>query len=286
MSYILDALRRADAERTRGVVPGLHAQNIPGDDEPAARNFKPLIWAAGGAGTLLAVVVAVLAFGPWRNAPSGPVALAPAPQLNAGPTPADTPATTAPGETPAARPGAIEPAALPVEPPITRANPAADANVRAAPAPAAPIPATASPRLAERAAEGRVATLEPRGTANAQAGRVPDAVAPVAPVEHYGAPTAPAPAPTPAPVATTAAPSAHAPALPNINDLPPATRAELPRLAFGGSIYSPSPTDRMVLLNGQVFHEGDKPAPDTVLEQIRFKSVVLNYRGQRYEVSN
>jgi general secretion pathway protein B len=50
MSYILDALRRADAERSRGAVPGLHAQNIPTDDEPAARNYNPLIWAAGAAG--------------------------------------------------------------------------------------------------------------------------------------------------------------------------------------------------------------------------------------------
>ena len=31
MSYILDALRRADAERSRGAVPGLHAQGVPTD---------------------------------------------------------------------------------------------------------------------------------------------------------------------------------------------------------------------------------------------------------------
>ena len=37
MSYILDALRRADAERERGAVPSLHAQqssSLPSDDEP------------------------------------------------------------------------------------------------------------------------------------------------------------------------------------------------------------------------------------------------------------
>ena len=36
MSYILDALRRADAERERGTVPSLHTQQfgvLPGDDE-------------------------------------------------------------------------------------------------------------------------------------------------------------------------------------------------------------------------------------------------------------
>ena len=29
MSYILDALRRAEAERGRGGVPGLHSQAVP-----------------------------------------------------------------------------------------------------------------------------------------------------------------------------------------------------------------------------------------------------------------
>jgi len=48
MSYILDALRRADAERSRGAVPGLHAQGLPADLEPAARDYRPLFWAAGG----------------------------------------------------------------------------------------------------------------------------------------------------------------------------------------------------------------------------------------------
>ena len=43
MSYILDALRRADAERSRGAVPSLHAQGLPADLEPAARDYRPLI---------------------------------------------------------------------------------------------------------------------------------------------------------------------------------------------------------------------------------------------------
>ena len=33
MSYILDALKRADAERERGTVPGLRAQTVPGVTE-------------------------------------------------------------------------------------------------------------------------------------------------------------------------------------------------------------------------------------------------------------
>ena len=65
----------------------------------------------------------------------------------------------------------------------------------------------------------------------------------------------------------------------------PNVRSTLPRLSGGGAIYAAPPSARMVILNGQVFHEGDKPAADTVLEQIRLKSAVLNFRGQRYEVA-
>jgi general secretion pathway protein B len=129
-------------------------------------------------------------------------------------------------------------------------------------------PSSQAPResLADRAAAGRVATLEPRA-----------AVRPATPplVEHYGAPLQPA--------STTAAPRAAT--VPGINDLPPEVRAQLPRLAVGGAIYSDTPSARMVILNGQVFHEGDKPAADTVLEQIRMKSAILSFRGQRYEVT-
>jgi general secretion pathway protein B len=90
----------------------------------------------------------------------------------------------------------------------------------------------------------------------------------------------------PAAAAPALAPSAaRGNGIANINDLPPDVRATLPRLSVGGSIYSETPSARMVILNGQVFHEGDKPAADTVLEQIRLKSAVLNFRGQRYEVS-
>ena len=259
MSYILDALRRADAERSRGAVPGLHAQSLPGDSEPAARNYRPLIWAAGGAGVLVVAGLVIVLFGPWHStpAPDARATLAPVPELAPVPrenTPAAPGQLVAQGEQPPQQPGAIEPGARPIEPPMGRpAPPQAYPPVAVQPRPVAPA---------------RVATLEPRADARPVA-----AVAAQPSVEHYGAaiPTAPA--------------AARSNAISNINDLPPNVRSQLPRLAVGGAIYSETPSARMVILNGQVFHEGDKPAADTVLEQIRLKSAVLNFRGQRYEVS-
>jgi len=307
MSYILDALRRADAERSRGVVPGLHAQGLPADVEPAARDYRPLIWAAGGAGVLLVAGVVILLVAPWKSVqvPSeSRAALAPTPDL--APTPRDAAAASAPapmalGALPPAQPGAIAPGARPVEPPIGRGNTpqAAPGDARApqpypppaqaartaprdtpdyVPPPAYPPAQTAHTGardgLAERAAAGRVATLEPRAAARPPA---PAQGPAAAPIEHYGPPIAPAAAPAPA--------AARGNAVPNVKDLPPDVRTQLPKLAVAGSVYSETPSARMVILNGQVFHEGEKPAPDTVLEQIRLKSAVLNFRGQRYEIT-
>ena len=44
MSYILDALRKADAERERGNVPGIHAQPTIGGSAPTATPGTRLPW--------------------------------------------------------------------------------------------------------------------------------------------------------------------------------------------------------------------------------------------------
>jgi general secretion pathway protein B len=216
----------------------------------------------------------VLIFAPWRTPAPVPlpalgarVAPAPAPEL--APAPREgAPAPLAQGELPPPQPGALDPGARPIEPPIRRGNPPpmAEAHPPQGYPPAQQQRNAAREPPADRVAAGRVATLEPR--ADARAPTQP-------PAEHYGAPLPAAPAPV----------AARANAVPNVNDLEPNVRSQLPRLAVGGAIYSETPSARMVILNGQVFHEGDKPAADTVLEQIRLKSAILNFRGQRYEVS-
>ena len=45
------------------------------------------------------------------------------------------------------------------------------------------------------------------------------------------------------------------------------------------------PAYRMLIINGEVFREGEKPAPDLQLEQIRAKAAVLNFKGLRYSVA-
>lgn len=68
-------------------------------------------------------------------------------------------------------------------------------------------------------------------------------------------------------------------------ELPADVRAQLPALAISGATYSSNPAHRMLIINGQVFQEGDKPTPDITVELIQPKSVVLAFRGYRYLVN-
>ena len=131
MSYILDALRRAEAqrERERGVVPGVHAQPAAVADTPARYGLRGPAWRGGAAGGVLgAAAVAALWFGgrslvtpPAAPAPL-PVAVAPAPAAPVGPV--------APNPSPLAVVSA--PAAVAGPPPLPAASAAAAATASAA----------------------------------------------------------------------------------------------------------------------------------------------------------
>ena len=72
----------------------------------------------------------------------------------------------------------------------------------------------------------------------------------------------------------------------SLAELPPNTRSQLPVLVVGGSVYSPNAASRIVILNGQVFREGDQPVDGLTVEQIRLKSTVLAFRGLRFELKH
>ncbi len=102
-------------------------------------------------------------------------------------------------------------------------------------------------------------------------------------------PAAPAAAAARASAPPKTAPSASAPAearLYTLAELPPDVRAQVPALAVGGSVYSPVAASRIVILNGQVFREGDRPVEGLSVEQIRLKSTVLAFRGYRIELKH
>ena len=246
MSYILDALRRADAEPERGAVPSLQSQqHTIIEDDAAPDRPRSLVWA------VVALAIAVLVLLAWNLlGGTAPPARAPVEGSITTPVPAPLP--------PLQPAPALPTATVPAGPPAVGAAPA---DTTATPAPA-PQPTAAPPRVAAPA---------PTAKADVDARRAP---APP-PAKRAGADTTAAPRTTPA----AAEPRVHAQA-----ELPDDIRRDLPKLVIGGSSYSGDAASRMVMINGQVFHEGDRLGPDLVLERIRLKSAVLAFKGWRYEV--
>jgi general secretion pathway protein B len=235
MSYILDALRKADAERERGTVPGIHAQPMfaGAAQTGPARTARPWVWALVAA--LMAALVAALVWALMsRGAPSG-AAAPPGPVAAAAP-PAAAPVNPAP--VPA-------PALVPLEAAKPAPTPAPHKRKPVAPAPTRPIGAHPATEPAAAIASAKAAVRA--GTA--------------------------APAPTPEGRVYT------------LNELPADIRRQLPAITIGGSRYSASQADRILIVNGQVLHEGDRITPDLVLEHIKLKAAVLAFKGYRYGIT-
>jgi general secretion pathway protein B len=91
-------------------------------------------------------------------------------------------------------------------------------------------------------------------------------------------------APKPAASLPRAEPPAPPVRVPPLAELPAELRQMVPPLVVGGSVYSPQASARMVVINGQVFQEGNSLGPELKLEQVRPKTAVFSIRGQRFEL--
>jgi general secretion pathway protein B len=151
-------------------------------------------------------------------------------------------------------------------------------EVPTAPLPTPPVPMAAAPVLEPAPAPVPVVTPRPAPAPVAAPPATPVEIAPMRATPKPA--TATASAAAPAPIAPTAAPTRVA----SLADLPVEARRGLPPLAFGGSIYSNTPANRLLIVNGQLMHEGDALGPGVALEQIKPKAAVLNIGGQRFEI--
>ena len=141
MSYILDALKRADAERERGAVPGLHTQQATTLIPHAAPSPQRRLWAA------LAMILALggSAVGLWVWQTSGGDARPPTVE-SAAARPATPPAWTPPVVAADVAPAAVSKPVPPAAPAVVvqalskpRAAPVAKAAAPGAVAVSAPV---------------------------------------------------------------------------------------------------------------------------------------------------
>lgn len=137
MSYILEALKKAQAERARGAVPGVDAQPVP--TIPSRASVSIGIWAVTVL-VLLATSVLLYWQGPWlHSGPDSPAPVAQAPEAIAppAPVPAATPPKAAAAPEPPASPSAPAAPTAPAKP-LRKLGERAPGDPPAAAAPPAP----------------------------------------------------------------------------------------------------------------------------------------------------
>jgi general secretion pathway protein B len=247
MSYILEALKKAQAERQLGNAPTIHAP-APSYAAPRAGQGAQRRYLALGVGVVVvAAAVALL----WpRFASEPPVRLA-----------AVTPPAAVPATAPATVP-ATAPVATPVPPAVVLPAPAPVVQPAPAPEPAptpAPVP------------EVRPVRVKPAPTPVVSAASSPQP----SPQQREAAPAAPA----------VAAQPVGDDQLRTLQQLPDTLQREIPKVAFGGYIYSPTPGESLLLVDKMLRREGEEVAPGLVLERLTPKAAVMNYRGTRYRAA-
>lgn len=303
MSFILDALRKAERERNLGKAPDLHAMTraaMYGYDNAADRhrNLRLAILIGLIVGSLVALVVLhhlrvaarntpppVVAAAP---APVAPVPAAPAAPLDDGFARADSP--LAADDTVGSDAGATSldelagestvddqqdaPRPLPAQTPARVATPspkqdAVDEKPTVTPAttPAPTAPAQTPARAAKLASPAADTVNTDTDTDDSDTTETAPGAAMTAPAPDTVQKVSLAPAPTP----TT----------PLLKDMPPEYRTAFPTLTVDVHSYDPHAGKSFVMINGHNYHAGDTLAEGPRIVSIVVNGIIFDYRGQQ-----
>ena len=298
MSYILDALKRADAER--GGAPGaadpvgvFARMPAPGATVPA--------WRAGAWRWVLPVVAVLAGLGIWLAWPAAP-SLTPSPTPTMAPTMDSAPGRVPTGATDSAPPS-VAPAPMDMAaaqlPPLPRAETASATPLPETPAPAVtyavqpqvPIDMASGrppePILMPERSDGPAGAARPADTDTGMPGASGDSGQSAPSAGQLEAPT---PVPAPPRLIRSLPPQATrpSPATASVSEsmaVASNAPASAPPIKVTGVTYSDNPAHRMLIANGKVVLEGREIEPGLTLEVITPHSAVLNHRGSRYNIN-
>lgn len=165
MSYILEALKKSQAERQLGELPSIHAPQVQLHDGAASASARRTpVWLALG-GVAVAVAAALLLWQPWQADAAAPAAAAVVPAVLAQAVPAPLPVTAPPAAVaPAPVAASVPPAATAA--PVHHARPVAEPKQETpgqavSPPVAAPAPAVPPTPAAEESVPGMRDLPEP-----------------------------------------------------------------------------------------------------------------------------
>lgn len=274
MSFILEALRRAEQDRRKEEAPALRALYEEG--QRPRRRRPTWVWLA-----LLLVANAVLwgiFFGPWSSSKTRP------------------PAQTARAKTPgpkAASEKVLNKSARTPKPRQTGKALRPKEEAQKASAPKTPAPRQELEAVDVRRFEGPVSEPMPRAAAP-----------PMEQAKTVSSPEVPKPPPAEAPLLAAAEPTPEAPTssapasppasgeralpqprtdyheIPLIRDLPAEVREKLEGLVINVHAYFGDPAQRVVVINMKPYRKGERIEGDgPVVEEIIPNGVILNYGG-------
>ncbi len=264
MSYILEALKKAQAERQIGSTPTIHAPtlaSVPAGQGARSKRTPVIVAMALMAAAIAGLATLLVRQQPAANQPPAAVAATAAIQAAARPASAPLAAVAAPAVADSATAAPAAGTAVAGQPPAQQAVQQSPAAMTAPPAQRSVSPQTSGQRGSE--APQLVAT-KPGGTAT----RAAD-VAQAAPA----APPAPAPAPAPAEEQVQ-----------SLRELPEPIQRAIPQIILGGYMYSKNPADRLLLIDKVLRREGEEVAPGLILDKLQPKQAVFSFRGYRYRV--
>ncbi|MDN2698246.1 general secretion pathway protein GspB [Janthinobacterium sp. SUN073] len=165
MSYILEALKKSQAERQLGELPSIHAPQVQLHDGAASASARRTpVWLALG-GVAVAVAAALLLWQPWQADAAAPAAAAVVPAVLAQAVPAPLPVAAPPAAVaPAPVAASVPPAATAA--PVHHARPVAEPKQETpgqvvSPPVAAPAPAVPPTPAAEESVPGMRDLPEP-----------------------------------------------------------------------------------------------------------------------------
>lgn len=234
MSYILDALKKAESERNLGSIPNVHAQPTltahPAKTSLAGRRGFWMIF-------LLTIALAILiAFSTWRAFPffSGKTS-----------SPIDSPAGLK-----------AVPPSIPEHIPPLITNPLPSSR---------PFDESQSAALSNKASS-------PKESSSQSTFSQADAPPAKKTIEEKPASKQKPPLEEEAPVTSLSA-------------LPENIRQGIPAFTVNGYIYSRDKSERTVLIDQKLLHEGDVIAQELTLEKLMPSGMILNYKGYRYRTS-
>ncbi len=247
MSYILEALRKSDQQRNRGVTPTLFS----GQEAMAVRRRPAVILYGVLAVALIGAGIAIGVLRPWQT-PQAEMA-ARAPIVVRAPVAAPLPA----------------PALATVTPPKSQDTIAS--------APTAPVAESAPAMKAEPKPIAR-----PKRRAERPMRKAETSVADKSKAEAMPQSRAQLPAAEPENIEPPATEFANSQPVSTMAELPASIRDELPKIKITVHAYSGKPASRLVGYENRILREGDFLVPGLKVEEITQDGMILSYKGYRF----